>query len=202
MSDENEIEFEGGFFGDAGVNVADVPDDPFGFGNEPWPLVVTEVAKPKVTGNKDKIGMMVTFAVDHPKYQGHQVSKQLGFGNWFQLPVPKALQNQIPWDPQNNPKDMEAMVKLRRLFISLGFGVDELSGVNGEKMVGRRCMAKIFPKENEQGFWQFNLNGFKPIGEGNGNSGWGNNEFASGTTSNPGGGKSAAELLEDEMNES
>lgn len=202
MSDENEIEFEGGFFGDAGVNVADVPDDPFGFGNEPWPLVVTEVAKPKVTGNKDKIGMMVTFAVDHPKYQGHQVSKQLGFGNWFQLPVPKPLQNQIPWDPQNNPKDMEAMVKLRRLFISLGFGVDELSGVNGEKMVGRRCMAKIFPKENEQGFWQFNLNGFKPIGEGNGNGGWGNNEFASGTTSNPGGGKSAAELLEDEMNES
>lgn len=191
MSDE--IEFEGGFFDEAGVNVQDVPDDPFGFGNEFWPLVVTEVGAPKVTGNKDKIGMMVKFAVDHPKYQGHSVSKNLGNGNWFQLPVPKALQGEIPWDPQNNPKDMEAMVKLRRLFMALGFSKDELGSVNGAKMVGKRCMAKIFPRENEQGFWQFNLNGFKTVGEGDG--GWG--EIQNSPAHN--GGKTPQELLEEEL---
>lgn len=192
MSDE--IEFTGGFFDEAGVNVQDVPDDPFGFGNEFWPLVVTEVGAPKVTGNKDKIGMMVTFAVDHPKYQGHQVSKQLGFGNWFQLPVPKALQSQIPWDPQNNPKDMEAAVKLRRLFMALGFSKDELGSVNGAKMVGRRCMAKIFPKENEQGFWQFNINAFKTVGESDSDA-W--QEFKPGNQA--GSGKSAEDLLKEEL---
>ena len=195
MSEFDEgIDFEDGIFADAGVNVAEVPDDPFGFGNDFWPLVVVEVGKAKVTGNKDKIGMMVTFAVDHPKYQGHQVSKQLGYGNWFQLPVPKPLQGQIPFDPKNNPKDSEAMVKLKKLFVSLGFPADQLKGVKAEMLVGKRCMAKIFPKENEQGFWQFNINGFKAV-DGNTDSNWSGN--GGGTSES----KSAADLLKEEMGE-
>lgn len=197
MSDENEFDIEGGFFDEAGINVNDIPDDPFGFGNDYWPLVVVEVGKAKVTANKDKIGMMVTFAVDHPKYQGHQVSKQLGFGNWFQLPVPKSLQGQIPWDTENNPKDAEAVSKLKRLFKSLGFPADQMSKVNGKMMLGKRCMAKIKPTENDQGFWQFNLNNFKEIDGSAGSDGsWGNNEFAQSSTSNA---KSAAEQLEEEL---
>lgn len=199
MSEFDEgIDFEGGIFEDAGVDVAEIPDDPFGFGNVFWPLVVVSVEKPKVTGKKDKVGMMVLFAVDHPKYAQHQVGKQLGFGNWFQLPVPVAFQGQIPWDPQNNPKDQEAMVKLRRLFVSLGFGVDELPKVKPQMLVGKRCSAKISPKENGQGFWQFNLNNFRAITEDDDTGDW----AASAPASN-GGGMSAEEkakaALEEEM---
>lgn len=197
MSEMDEgIDFEGGFFDEAGINVADIPDDAYGFGNQHWPLVVVKVDKPKVTNNQDKIGMMVTFAVDHPKYAQHHVSKQLGFGNWIQLPVPLALRDQIPWDPDNNPKDAKALVDLRKLFESLGFKADELGKVNGPKMIGRRCMAKIKVSQNENGFDQFNLNNFKQVGE-NADAGW----SGAAPVSN-GGGKSPEELLKEELENS
>jgi hypothetical protein len=199
MSDlDDGIDFEGGFFEEAGINANDIPEDAYGFGNRHWPLVVVKVDKPKVTGNQDKIGMKVYFAVDHPKYAGHQVSKQLGWGNWIQLPVPKVLQNQIPWDPENNPKDAATMVNLRKLFEALGFKADELGKVNGPKMIGRRCMARIKVSQNDQGFDQFNLNNFKTVGEGT-DEGW--SEYKQGSSSN-GGAKSAEELLKEELENS
>lgn len=200
MSDELDIDFEGGFFEEGGVNPNEIPDDPFGFGNEYWPLVVTEVGKAKVTANKDKVGMMVKFAVDHPKYSSHFVSKNLGNGNWYQLPVPVALRSQIPWDPQGE-KEQQVTYNLGELFGALGFPKDQWKGVNGAKMIGKRLFAKIKVGRDDNGFWQFRLPQIKSIPEGS-DSGW--SEFQGDTTSNPGnsGGKTPEQLLEEEMNNS
>lgn len=187
----DEIDFEGGFLDEAGINANDIPDDPFGFGNDFHAVFVVEVGAVKVTKNKDKIGMMVKFAVDEAKYQGSFVSKGLGNGMWVQLPVPLALRSQIPWDPEGE-KEQQAMYNLKELYKALGFAKDEYGSVNGKKMEGRRALAKIKVGRTDDGFWDFRLNAMKPIGDGNGND-----EFSSQTTSNPA--KSAAELLEEEL---
>ena len=196
MSDMNEeIEFEGGFLDEAGINANDIPDDPFGFGNEYWPVFVVEVGKPKVTANKDKIGMMVKFAVDHPKYQGSFVAKQLGNGNWTQLPVPTALRSQIPWDPEGE-QEQQVLYRLKELYKALGFAKDEYGSVNGAKMLNRRMLTKIKVSQDDNGFWQFRFNNMKPIGDGNGAD-----EFTQTGQSN-GGGKSPEELLKEELENS
>lgn len=177
-----------GFLDEADVDVNDIPDDPFGFGKEFWPIYITEIKDPEVTKSGERFGMMISWAVDHPKYVGTQVATKLGNGNWFQLPVPKVLQDQVPWDPKG--KDVGVLVNLKNLLLALGFGVDEMSGVGPAKMVGRRCLAKIKAEMGDMGFWQFNLQAFKPEGE---NSGNGLSEFA-----NPG--KSPEDLLKEEMN--
>lgn len=189
----DEIEIEGGFLDEAEISANDIPDDPFGFGNDFWPVFVVEVGKAKVTANKDKIGMMVKFAVDHPKYQGSFVAKQLGNGNWYQLPVPMALRSQIPWNSEGE-SEQQALYKLKELYKALGFPKDEFGSVNGPKMIGRRALTKIKVSQDDKGFWQFRLNNMKPIGEGEGM-----NEFAQPSNN---GGKSAAELLEEELKNS
>jgi hypothetical protein len=188
----DEIDFEGGFLDEAGINANDIPDDPFGFGNDFHRVFVLEVGAVKVTKNKDKIGMMVKFAVDEAKYQGSFVSKTgLGNGMWVQLPVPLELRSQIPWNSEGE-MEQQAMYNLKELYKALGFAKDEYGSVNGKKMTGRPALAKIKVKRGDSGFWEFNLNAMKPIGDGDGAS-----EFTSQGTSNPA--KSAAELLEEEL---
>lgn len=199
MSDENEIElgdFEGGFFDEAGINVNEVPDDQFGFGNDFWPVRIIEVTKPKVTANADKIGMTITWAVEHSKYDGHFVSTK-GMGVWVQIPVPLALRDRIPFDPKNNPKDQQVLSNLKMIYAALGFRADEMGKINGEKLMHKICMAKIKPRQNDQGFWQFNMFAHKQMGEGGGNGG----STSTPATSTPSG-KSAEELLREELENS
>lgn len=193
----DEIEIEGGFFEEAGVEGNDVPDDPFGFGNEFWPLYVVEVGKPKVTKNKDKIGMMVKFAVDHEKYRGKRVSESLGNGNWYRLPVPLPIRSQIPWNPEGED-EQSAIFKLGQLYGALGFSKDQYKKVNGALMKDKRFLAKIRVTQDEQGFWKFNIQNMKPIGEG---SDAGMGQFSQSASSNPNAGLSAAEQLKKEMEE-
>lgn len=173
-----------GFFDDAEVEVNDIPDDPFGFGNDFWPVKIVEIKDPEVTKSGDKIGMMVKWAVDHPKYANHFVGvngRGLGNGNWTQIPVPKALQGSIPWDPANDEKHAQVLFNLRKLFEALGFSADEMGGVGRDEMLGRKCLAKIKVSQDDNGFWQFRLNAMKPIGSENGAD-----EFTRNGTSNPG----------------
>jgi hypothetical protein len=192
MSDDLDYEFEEGIFGDAGVDVNDVPDDPFGFGNDYWPVRIVAIKKPAVTKSGDKFGMMVKYIVDHPKYQTHWVGdpqKGLGNGHWTQLPVPKVLQDRIHWDPQNDPKDQQVLTNLKALFKNLGFGVDEMKTVGPEKMLHRGFLAKIKVSQTDEGFWDFRFAQPKPFpAEGDGE---GLNEFA--------GGLSADELAKKEL---
>jgi hypothetical protein len=180
-----------GFFDDAEVNLNDVPDDPFGFGNDYWTVYVREVGEPKVTNNGNRFGMMVTWAVDDPKFQSSQVAERLGYGNWVQLPVPKSLQGSVPWDVKSE-EGQKCLFQLKTIFSALGFKADEMGGVGPAEMVGRRCLAKIKVSQNEGGYWQFNVYAFKPLPE---NSGNGSDEFTSSGTSNPGG----KDLLKSEL---
>jgi hypothetical protein len=162
----SEITFEGGFFDDAEIDANDVADDPFGFGNDFWPVRIIECGQPKVTNSADKIGMMIKWAVEHPKYDGHQVSKQLGLGNWMRLPVPVALRPRIPFDPKSDPKDQQVLTDLKELYKALGIPADQMNKQNERTLVGKKCLVKIKPKKNEEGFWQFNLFAYKSIPEG------------------------------------
>jgi len=177
MSDMNENEevfdFEGGLFEEAGVNVADIPNDPFGFGNEFWPIVVLEVGPIKVTKNGDKLGQMVKFAVDHPDYATHYVgTKGLGNGTWYRLPVPLKLRDRIPYDP-NGADEKKDNHKIGLLYGALGFPKDQWAKLNLSKLVGKRMMAKIKPVM-EDGYYKFNINAMKTLEEG-ADSGWSGN---------------------------
>lgn len=184
-----------GFLDDAGVEVNEIPDDPFGFGNDFWPVRIVEIKDPKLTTGGDKYGMMVKWAVDHEKYQSHFVAQGLGNGNWLQLPVPKVLQEQgVPWDPKNDEKHATVLYNLRKLFEALGFRADEMSKVGKDEMLGRGCLAKIRPTMDENGFWQFRLVAMKPFASGGGAA-----EFTKEGTSNPNGGLSPEDLLKREL---
>ncbi|GHF92237.1 hypothetical protein [Streptomyces griseosporeus] len=191
MSDENEIEFEGGFFEEADVKVNDIPDDPFGFGNDFWPIYVVEVGPAKLTANKDKVGMMVKFAIDHPRFEGSAFAEKLGNGHWYRLPVPLALRSQVPWDP-NGDQEKRTLFQLKQLYSALGFKADEMPKVNGAMLVGRKMMAKIKPVQDDMGFYQFRLNSMKPYVP---DSGDGASEFTKSGTSNP----SPQDLLKAEL---
>ncbi|MFG2268120.1 hypothetical protein [Streptomyces sp. NPDC048720] len=192
MSDE--IEFEGGIFGDAGVDLNDIPDDPFDFGTAFWPIRVIGVGEAKVTGKGDKIGAMIKWAVEHPKYDGHPVSEKLGNGNWQRLPVPRALQNEIPWDPRGNPDDKKVLIDLRDLYLALGFSTDQMAGIKLSDLVGTICLAKINPKKTPEGFWQFNIFAHKPYDP---NSEEAQNSQAAQNVNS--GGKSAEDLAAEEL---
>lgn len=179
-----------GFFDDAEVDIQnDVPSDPYGFGKEFWPIYVVDVFDVKPTRNGERYGMMVKWAVDHPQYANSQVSKNLGYGNWTQLPVPVELRNQIPWE-MDSDEAKQCLFKLKTIFEALGFGADEMGGVGPNEMKGRRCYAKISVKQDpDSGYYQFNPYAFKPIPEDENGSGSGPkdvgdgmNEFASNAT--------------------
>lgn len=184
-----------GIFDDAEIEVNDIPKDPFGFGNGYWPVTVLTVGEMKQTTNRetggpgDKIGTMITWGCNHPDAPQME---SLGRGNWQQLPVPTSLRGEIPW----NPKSAEAkkvIYELSNLYAALGFSKDEFGGIELTDLVGRTAMAKIFPRQNKEGFWQFNIVGLKPVpDEGDGS---GMNEFA-----RDNGGKSDEDLLNDELN--
>lgn len=193
MSDEA-IEFDGGIFEDAGVDLNEIPDDPFGFENNFWPIRIIELGEAKLTRSGDKIGMMIKWAIEHPNYDGHPVSEKLGQGNWQRLPVPTALQNQIPWDPRNNPEDKKVLIDLRDLYLALGFSIDQMKGIKPKDLVGRICSAKIKPRKSPEGFWQFNIFAHKPYDP----SGEGVNEFAQNGSTNSGA-KSPEDLLKEEL---
>jgi hypothetical protein len=198
MSDDFDLDFEGGFFDEAGVDANEIPDDQFGFGNDFWPIYVAEAGKPKVTQNGDKIGMSIRFAVDHPRYANHWVSGERGLGNqWYRLPVPLALRDRIHWDP-NGEDEQKAMFQLKQLYKALGFGADEFGKVNEKLLQGRRCLAKIKPiMDDNSGYWNFRLNSMKSIPTDE--SGEGMNQFAKSTGNSGNSAKTAEELAAEEL---
>jgi hypothetical protein len=188
----DEVEFEGGFFDEAGITAEQVPDDPFGFGKDFWALRVMEVGKAMVTKKADKVGFMVKFGVDDPQFQGTPFADSIGNGSWFQLPVPLHLRDRISWEP-SSAEAKDAMFKLAELYQALGFKRDEFGSINGPKLLGRGMLAKISPKRNDQGFWNFNLFQMKPLDENAARGGISTAKPASGN------GKTDAELLEEEL---
>ena len=179
-----------GFLEDAGVELTDLPDDPFGFGNQHWPLRLIEIGEPAVTKSGEKFGVMLKWAVEHPMFDGTPQAEKLGNGNWIQLPVPEALQNSVPWDKES-PEGKQVLFRFRQLLEALGFKADEMKSVGPKEMIQRMIYAKVSAKQNSEGFWQFNLFQMKPYTEGSDD---GMQELAGGKST-----KSAEDLLKEEL---
>lgn len=184
-----------GFLDDAGVSAQDAPADPFGFGKEHWPVQVIAVDEPKVTNNGERFGMMVTWRCVHPKFANME---KLGYGNWVQLPVPKALQGTIPWD-KDSEEGKKVLFQLVKLFEALGFKKDEMGSVDGPKMVGRMALARISVKQDDEGFWKFNLFNMKPAPQDG--SADGLRELAPQSTTNGMSEEDIKKALEDDLND-
>lgn len=179
-----------GFLDDAEVDVSDLPDDPFGFGNQHWPLRLIDIGEPKVTQGGDKFGIKLTWAIEHQQFDGTPQAEKLGNGNWTQLPVPSALWGSVPWD-KDSPEGKKVLFQFRQLLEAMGFKADEMRGVGPEEMKGRKIYAKVRAVLNPEGFWNFNLFQMKPFTEGSDD---GMGEFAGGKST-----KSAEDLLKEEL---
>jgi hypothetical protein len=190
-----------GFFDEAEVDVNEIPEDPYGFGNEFWPVRIIKLEDPKLTEKGDKYGMVIKYIVDHPKFATSRVGTD-GWGNWQQLPVPKIFQEQgVPWNPKYDDKHAQALFRLSELYKACGFPKDKWSGIGADDLVGAGFLAKLKVQQDDNGFFQIRTVAMKPLPkDGNGNSS-GGNEFHPSTTSNPAVAKTPEQILEEEMNQ-
>lgn len=161
MSDIIETFGNGGWFEDAGVNLEDVSEDPFNFGNGYHVVSVQEFRAPKVseTGT-GKFGSYIFFEVEEAKYN------RLKFGRWIQIPTPKAIQEEtgVVFDPHNNHQDMAAASNFMRFLVALGFTKDNFNQANPATCQSRMFLARLFARE-EEGQWRvgFGFASIKPM---------------------------------------
>lgn len=156
-----------GIFGNAGLNVNDIDEDPYKFGNDHWPMFVESVKEMKAT-EKDgeltgKFGIYVFFEIAHDKYKS--VRK---FGRWIQLPTPLEIQNEtgIAFDPTSNLEDAKVVKFLIKFMVSMGFGIDEINAdtINPETdWAGKFFAAKLRAREGESGFDELSWFNPKPL---------------------------------------
>jgi hypothetical protein len=140
-----------GFFEDAGIEIQDVPDDPFNFGQAYHILSINEVREPKVSPT-GKFGMYVFFEIIEDRY-----SNLKPFGRWIQLPTPKAVQLQtgVEFNPKLNPEDLAVVVNFKLFLKALGFRVDEMNQARPNNLQNRQMLAKLWANGND-GRWQIN----------------------------------------------
>jgi hypothetical protein len=138
------------WFEAAGINVADIEEDPYSFGENFWPLFVKECRQPKVS-DTGKFGMYVIMEIAHDKYNSVRP-----FGRWIQLPTPLDVQKQFdaPFDPKEDLKDAKVVAFLMKWLMALGFKADEIqAGVaKPETIQGKFFLAKLKVVENDQGY--------------------------------------------------
>lgn len=191
--------FEGGIFEDSGIEAQDAPDNPYGVDRKQfYPIQVLGFKKPKPTAKADKIGMSLIFKALPGSPEALVRMESIGYGNWYQLPVPKRLQEMgMPWDP-NSEDGQKVRWFWSNLYKALGFPADQWGKIRPEDLVGKKCLAKISPSlDAETGFWKFNFPMFKEMQNDFQITGNGNDEFAKGTSHN--GGKTADELAKEEL---
>lgn len=187
-----------GIFDEAGIDVnSDIPSDPYGFGKDYWPVEIVKADAPDVSKGGKQYGTMLRWKCIAPQYS---YMESLGYGNWLQVPPPKHVVDTVPsleFD-KSSEQGKKCIFILASLFKGLGIPTDQWNSVNIEDLLGKRCMAKIFVKQDpETGFWQFNIVGHKPMPEGDAD---GMSVFAGGDSAAGNSGKSAMELaLEAEM---
>lgn len=204
-----------GILDDAEVEVNDIPKDPFGFGNDYWPLQLIDVRPPKdKEGNPSKRdhldisstgksygGMFVFRCLDERyAYMGstdpEQMSGQLSkYGQWTSVPPPKWAQEIVPFD-KNSVDGKKLIFNWTQLCSALGFGVDEIGKLDIPHILGKTCLGKIRAKlDDETGFWEIRVGMLKVMPPEGSPEGIG--EFTKGGTSNPAGnGTSAMSAME------
>lgn len=147
------------WFEDAGLNVSDIADDPYGFGNDHHLIGVDSVKSVKVS-EKGFFGMYVYFKLLDEKFESLRP-----FGMYIQLPPPKEVQKEFGYvfDPKNDLKHAKVLSNLVKFLTALGFGVDEIQSgaANEHTIVGRYFLAKMRSKEGDSGFDEFRW--FQPM---------------------------------------
>lgn len=165
------------WFVDAGIDVSDVSEDPYGFGQNHWLIGVTEVKSVKATP-KGLYGMYVMFELLEEKY-----SSLKPFGVWIQLPPPKQVQDDFGYefDPKNDLKHAKVVTNLVKFLSALGFGADEIQSgsANAETIVGKMFLGKMKASENDEGYDQFRWYQPKPVETEPRETPGGNDQFAS-----------------------
>jgi hypothetical protein len=146
-TEENDMSW----FEAAGINVSDVQEDPYAFGEDYWPLYVKECRAPKVS-DTGKFGMYVIMEIAHDKYDSVRP-----FGRWIQLPTPLDVQKKFnaPFDPKVDLKDAKVVAFLMKWLQALGFKADEIQApgmVNETTIQGKLFLAKLKVVENDQGY--------------------------------------------------
>lgn len=171
-----------GIFDEAGIDVNDIPSDPFGFGKEYHLLQIVDVRKPGVSASGKQYGTMIKWKCAEEEHAGMD---SLGQGNWLQLPPPEHVKQEtgMEFDPKSS-NGRRCIFQIASLFKGLGIPADKMNSVEVEDLKGMYCMAKVFPKLNDEGFWQFNIVGHKPVPNG---SEEGMEIFAKGGNSSGGG---------------
>lgn len=214
-----------GILDEAEVSGNQIPKDPFGFGNDFWPVVVLSFTRPKpsselseeeqrrliaerpyadISSSGKQYGGMIAFRIMDERYQylgvnnPNQMPGQLGFGQWFQLPSPKWAREQVPFDI-NTPEGKKIVHAWSTLCIAAGIPIDKIGAADIPDIVAKPMLAKIYAKEDENGFYQFRVAGWKPMPKPGEGSPEGIGEFMAGTTSNPAPGASAMSEMEKAM---
>lgn len=196
-----------GILDDLGIGTNEVPKDPFGFGNDYWQVTLLDFVAPKqddgnggripsqnkyadISSSGKQYGGMAVFRVMDERFaflganNPNQMPGQLGFGQWFQLPSPSWAQAQVPFD-KNSPDGKKIVYNWVTLCLAMGYGIDEVGKLDIPDVIGKVCQAKIYPKEDENGYWGFRVAGWKPLGaKGDGGSPTGIGEFTKGGQSN------------------
>lgn len=195
-----------GILDDAGVSANEVPKDPFGFGNDYWEVALIEVNAPKqvneegekvpsdfphadVSSSGKTFGGMFVFRILDERFQflgsnnPNQMPGQLGFGQWTQLPAPAwAVARGVEFD-KNSPDGKKIIHGWATLLKAFGIPIDQMGKADVPDILGKTCLAKVYAKEDENGFWQFRVAGFKEGRKAGSPQGIG--EFTQSGTSNP-----------------
>lgn len=211
-----------GILDDAGVNANEVPKDPFGFGNDYWPVAIIACNSPKVEDNKymqelrefinpnagisstgKQFGTSMVFRALDERFQHlgrnnpNQMPGQLGFGQWFQLPSPKWAQHIVPFDKEST-EGKKLIFNWATLLKGVGIPADEMGKAEITDVIGQQCLARIKATENDNGFWEFRVLGMKPLPKEGSPQGIG--EFTAEGTSNPAGMSAMERALAEENN--
>lgn len=213
-----------GILDDAEVTGNEIPKDPFGFGNDYWPVALIAFNRPKLAEGMDpsiakerphadisstgkQYGGMAVFRILDERYQylgsnnPNQMPGQLGFGQWFALPSPKWAREQVPFDKESQ-EGKQLIFNWSRLCFGMGIPVDQIGSADIPDIIGKTGLAKIRVSQDENEFWQFRVGAFKPMPKEGSPQGIG--EFTKSGTSNPAPASTMSEmekaLLEEQNN--
>lgn len=154
-----------GMFDEAGIDInTDVPNDPYGFGKDYWPVEIVKADAPDVSKGGKQYGTMLRWKCLAPQYS---YMESLGYGNWLQVPPPLEVVKIVPelaFDKESE-QGKKCIYILTTLLKGMGIPQDKWNSIKIPELLGMRCMAKIFVKQNEEGFWQFNITAHKPMPE-------------------------------------
>lgn len=122
-----------GFFD--GVDIEEIPDNPSFVEDGDHYAKVTK-AVTAATAKGDKTGLTLSFTITEGSYAG-------GFpiNRWYEIPQlngRKAI-----------PAELRHFSILQKIFVSLGFGVDELEDVTDTTLLNRECVIRTKMKPNK-----------------------------------------------------